>query len=363
MAVAGRELLVNLMVGTDPSGKGGIASVVAVLNSEGFLRRHGIVYVVSHVEGDIARKFVVGMRAFALVLWVCVSSRPSIVHVHAASRGSFLRKSVVLAIARTFGCRTIFHLHGGGFQIFSEIESGRLMQWWIRRTLARSSKVIALSNSWATFIGRFAPAADVEVIPNSVRVTADQGFAGEEPGRILFLGRAERSKGIFELLNAVSALTESVPDVKLVVGGDGNLDAVRTCAREMGISDRLEILGWAGPDLKARELARATVFALPSHDEGLPMAMLEAMSASKAVVVTPVGGIPEVVTSGENGLLVPPDNVAALADALQRVLTDRDLRRRLAANARATIEARLSSSVILARLSSLYERLESGRAT
>ena len=89
------------------------------------------------------------------------------------------------------------------------------------------------------------------------------------------------------------------------------------------------------------------------------MAMLEAMAAGKAIVVTPVGGIPEVIKDRENGLLVPPGDAHALAQALREILEDSSLRKMLAENAVRTVEARFSAPVVLTQLSRVYETLKS----
>jgi glycosyltransferase involved in cell wall biosynthesis len=350
---------ISLMLGTDPNGKGGIASVVTVLREEGFLDQQNVRYVTSHREGTPFKKLTTMILATGQVLWYCSFARPSIVHAHSSSRGSFIRKSVLLAIARFFGCPTVFHLHGAEFHHFAEKESGSLLRWWIRRTLERSSKVIALSESWAAFLSTYAPAATIQVVPNSVRLRKPSSKRVEEAGRILFLGHVENRKGIFELLAALSLLKDSFSYARLVVCGDGHLDLARKMADELGISSNVEFHGWVDADQKAEELTRASVFTLPSYDEGLPMAMLEAMAAKKAIVVTSVGGIPEVIRNGENGLLVPPGNTDTLAQALEEVLGNSLLREMLAKNAFRTIETRFSAPVVLGQLSRIYESLRS----
>lgn len=347
----------NLMVGTDAAGRGGVASVINVLGEAGFLRDHDIKYVVSHSDGGAGSKLVLACTSFLTILGICAFSRPKVVHAHSASRASFYRKSLFLAVARVFKCKTIFHLHGAEFQQFARDESGPLLRWWIRRTLRNSTKVIALSDSWAKFLRQYAEGADVLVVANSVKLTALPLPSVEEHGRILFLGRVSARKGVFELLQAVSLLKGEIPRIKLVLGGDGDLTAVQAAARDLDVEDCVEFLGWVGPDQKAKELARASIFTLPSHDEGLPMAMLEAMSAGKAIVVTPVGGIPEAVKDGVNGLLVPPKDAVALAAALKSLLENQVLRSTLATNARKTIEERFSTQVVIAKLSSLYSEL------
>ncbi len=317
------------MIGTDPLGQGGITSVVAVLADEGFLHRHDIKYIASHAEGGSFKKLAAFGKAIFDVVRSCIFSRPRIVHVHSASDVSFFRKSILLAIARIFGCKTIFHLHAAGFDQYVTEESGSLMQWWIRRTLEKNSKVIVLSGEWADFIARFAPRADIYVLPNSVRLQPLSNHADEEEGRILFLGRAEDRKGIFELLTAIAQLKSTYPAIKLVIAGDGDLSVVQRKAEALDITANIEILGWIGADQKGLELQRACIFTLPSHEEGLPMAMLEAMSAGKAIVVTPVGGIPSVVNNQVNGLLIAQGDANALAMALGALLGNKPMRGQL----------------------------------
>ena len=355
------ENALNLMIGTDPTARGGIASVVTVIIKDDFFRTHEVRYVVSHTDGGAITKLILVCTSFFCVLGICAFSAPRIVHVHSASRSSFYRKSLFLAVARIFMRKTILHVHGGEFQQFCNDESGLLMRWWIRHTLVNSSRVLALSDSWAEFIRTYAPGANVLVLPNSVQLRDPPALSIDERYRILFLGRVGRRKGVFELLTAVAMLKLEFPMIKLVLGGDGDLTAIESAIRTLDIGHHVELLGWVGPDQKAAELMRASIFTLPSHDEGLPMAMLEAMAAGKAIVVTSVGGIPQAVTDGENGLLTPPNDAIRLAASFKRLFADDSLRKKLAANARATIAERFSTEIVMAKLSDIYTALGSQR--
>lgn len=347
-----------LMVGTSLGGRGGVSSVVDVLRADGLFEREGVAYVATHVDGGRSAKLGGALRGFWQAARACITSRPAIVHVHSASHASFLRKSLVLWLARLSGAQTIFHLHGGAFRHFAQSEAGPLLQRWIRHTLEASSRVITLSPGWATFVREFAPRARVEILPNSVPLPAMPApLAQAEAGRILFLGRLEPAKGIDELLQAGALLAPRHPDLRLVLGGDGDLAWVRRRAAELGIADRVELPGWVDPATRDAQLARAWVFCLPSHAEGLPMSMLEAMAAGRPVVVSAVGGIPEAIADGVDGLLVPPRDAAALAAALGRVLDDQVLHARLARAARAGIEHHYATGVVCARLAALYRQL------
>jgi glycosyltransferase involved in cell wall biosynthesis len=350
-----------LMIGTALGGQGGVAAVIDVLRRDGLFERESVRYLGSHRDGSRGAKARAAFNAFWRTALACLRERPAVVHVHSASRASFVRKSLLLLLARCAGCRTIFHLHGGEFRQFAGDESGAPMRWWIRHTMEKSSAVIALSDGWAGFVRAFAPAARVVVVPNPVALPPEAARHHEQPGRILFLGRAEAGKGVFELLAAVAALAPAFPHIQLVIGGNGDLEQLRRRALDLGISDRLLLPGWLEPPEKSLELARAQVFCLPSHAEGLPMAMLEAMAAAKAVVVSHVGAIPEAVSDHESGLLVAPRDTAALAAALATLLGDGALRERLGANARATVQQRFSSAVVVAKLSALYRELAAPR--
>jgi glycosyltransferase involved in cell wall biosynthesis len=349
-----------LMLGTSLDGRGGVAAVVSALRQGGLFEREQVRYVATHIDGSRPAKARRAMSGFWNVARLCLCQRPAIVHAHSASHASFLRKSLLLQIARVAGCKTIFHLHGGRFRDFATHESGPLTRRWIRHTLERSSLVITLSEGWAGFVRGFAPGARVAVLPNSVPLPAPSA-SHEEPGRILFLGRIEPAKGVFDLLQACALLAPRFPDLRLVLGGHGDLDGARRRADELGLAERLELPGWIGPRARMAELERAAAFCLPSHAEGLPMAVLEAMAASKAVVASSVGAVPEAIADGANGLLVPPGDSAALAAALGRVLGDAGLRERLGRRARATVERHYSLEAAGARLGAIYHELEAAR--
>ena len=351
-----------LMIGTAPGGQGGVASVIDVLRQGGLFERESVRYLSSHREGSRGAKAGAAFNALWRTSLACLRERPAVVHVHAASRASFVRKSLLLLIARSSGCRTIFHLHGAEFDRFAGAESGAAQRWWIRHTLERSSVVIALSDSWAAFLRGFAPAARIVVVPNSVPLppAVELDRTKEQPGRILFLGRVDAGKGVFELLEAVAALALSCPQIHVVIGGVGQLDQVRRRAVDLGIGERVSLPGWVQGADKQRELALSQVFCLPSHAEGLPMALLEAMAAAKAVVASTVGGIPEAVADGANGRLVAPGDAAALAGAIKALLGDAALRARLGDAARATVRERFSTEAALGQLSTLYRELAEG---
>jgi glycosyltransferase involved in cell wall biosynthesis len=146
---------------------------------------------------------------------------------------------------------------------------------------------------------------------------------------VLFVGRVARTKGVFELVEAVGSL----PDVRLVVVGEGALDRVERAARRNGIAERVTCCGAVPHSELPGYYAAADVVCSPSHAEGFGLVNLEAMATGAALVTTPVGGVTEYATHRQNCLLVPPGDTRALASTLDRLLSSPALRADLGASA------------------------------
>ncbi len=347
------------MLGTDPSSKGGVASVVDVYRRSGLFDRLPIRYVTTHVDGDLFDRVWAAINGMFTVLALLISGQVSIIHAHSSSNGSFMRKSLILSISRPFRVKTIFHLHGSEFRLYYD-DAGWLLRHWIKWTLESCTAVIALSESWRAYLHTIAPAANVCVIANPVDLLPESTIHPDEQ-RLLFLGHVVRRKGIFDIIEAMGLLKLEFPALKLALGGDCEITLLLESARQHGVDGMIDVLGWIGEDAKRAEFARSAVFVMPSYNEGLPIAMLEAMAAGKAIVVTPVGGIPEAVEHEVHGLLVPPGDVAALAQAISQLLHDSGLRKRLGQAARERIKERYATEVVLECLYELYTSLEAGK--
>jgi colanic acid/amylovoran biosynthesis glycosyltransferase len=193
----------------------------------------------------------------------------------------------------------------------------------LARVLLRRVHVVVAPSAWLAERVRALGVRDVRVIPVGVDVPADPPAAAEPP-TILFAGRLSPEKGILELAKAAEGLP-------LVVVGDGPL---RECIPSA--------LGFVPHDRLRQLYEQAAVVACPSYREGFGVVCAEAMAYGRAVVATPVGGHLDLVEDGVTGLLVQPGDVDALRTALQRLLSDRELRRRLGDAARKRVSARFS---------------------
>jgi glycosyltransferase involved in cell wall biosynthesis len=223
-----------------------------------------------------------------------------LVHAH------WLASAPVAALARK---PIVLTLHGSGTA--GRFEDSRVLASpRAAKPLLRGARVVIAVSEQLAEAARRAGAQDVRWIPNGVEIPEHVG-AEAEPPEVLYVGRLSEEKGVRELVEATRGLN-------LVVAGDGPLRPLVPGA-----------LGFVPHSEVKRLLARAAVVVLPSHREGLPMALLEALAHGRAVVATPVGGIPRLVEEGVTGLLVPPGDAQALRAAIGRLLADKDLRRRV----------------------------------
>ncbi len=345
------------MIGTALDTQGGISAVVGVLKAGDLFKRCGVEYIATHCDGRITTKLITALTGWVRFLSRLAGGRVTLLHVHMASRASFWRKSLFILPAFALHIPVIVHLHGAEFHEFYGRESSVFTRRLAHFIFERASRVIVLSTGWREWaLGQF-PKARVVVVYNSVVLPERLSFAARDPALLLFLGRLGERKGTFDLIEALARLIPVYPEMKLVLGGDGALNAARTRAAALGVAANVETLGWVRGQDKYALLARSSVYVLPSYNEGLPMSVLEAMAAGLPVVSTTVGGIPEAVTNGVEGYLVPPGDVAALAERLGCLLGDEDLRRRMGEAARLKVEVLFSAERIVPQIEEIYREL------
>lgn len=148
--------------------------------------------------------------------------------------------------------------------------------------------------------------------------------------------------------------------MRLLIGGNGEVEEARVRATELGLLDSVEFLGWIDGERKSRLLSVADIFVLPSYYEGLPISLLEAMSWGIPIISTTVGGIPELVRDGTSGILIEPGDVHALAHALSTLAADGALRDRMGRAGRSQVAESFSRDVVLPRLEGLYSEVAGG---
>jgi len=345
-----------LVVGAFPaSGSeifGGIVTTCRALLSSSFPDRFDLSLFdttqISNPPPPLHRRFFYAARRFGNFIRL-VMGRPDAVLVFTSGGASLVEKALMARMARLFGCAVLMFPRSG--IIMEQFRSSFLYRRWILLALSGSDTLLCQGPAWHRFaldeLGFKAERAPV--IPNwsatdtLLSIGRARSFhADAGPVRMLFLGWLEDHKGVFELLEAFRILSRSHP-VHLTIAGRGEGEArAKAFTERHGLSAVVTFAGWVRGEGLHALMRDSEVFVLPSWHEGFPNAMIEAMAAGLAVVVSAVGNVPDVVTDGREALLVPPKEVDALADALERVVSDAALRRDLAMRGQAFASERYS---------------------
>jgi glycosyltransferase involved in cell wall biosynthesis len=297
----------------------------------------------------------VWLRFFFQLCWVIYRQHVDLIHVNSYVPGNYTR----LAAALMQVPLVIDHWHG-----FTRFNRKRR---FICRFLARFSDLsLAVSQGVKDYlVSEIGLDPDkIRVVPNGVDIAAiDAARPGPEVRRELGLpqeapviglvGRLDHwGKGHKELFDAVASLKERYPIRALIVGGGRREDEIKQLAADLGLAEQVHFLGSRRdvPDL----LRAMDIFVLPSYSEGVSLALLEAMAAGLPVIASVVGGLPEVVRHGENGLLIPPRDVDALAAALERLLADPEYAQHLGETARREAREKFSLERLGREVNEIY---------
>lgn len=290
--------------------------------------------------GKLLRVAALSIR-FALALW---RRRPDIVYFTLPpTGGGFYACLPLVTLAKASGTRIVYHFHGKGIEAHAQ-RSGiyrRLMKWALK-----GSRIILLSPRLYDEVAPFAPREAVHFIPNGIPITAAphrEDSTDGRPPQILYLSNLALTKGPLVLLEALATLAARGANFRAVIAGAETSDlSAAELTEEIRARDLERHVHYAGPVYgadKERLLAQSDIFAFPTYyrNEAFPVALLEAMSSGLAIATTPEGAIPDFIRDGENGILVPQQDPAALADALQRFIENTPLREVMGRNNRAAM--------------------------
>ena len=243
-----------------------------------------------------------------------------IVHIHGASKGSFYRKYVFFLLAKyIFRKKVVYHIHGAMYHLFYA-NAPRFVQQRIRHFVNATDCLIVLSAWWKNYFTENFDPKMIRIVPNIVSAIPSSSSVKGDSGmiRFLFLGRIGERKGVYDLLEVLQANRAALQGkYVLELGGDGETEKLEQLIAQYGLNASVKFLGFVTGAQKEKRLQEADVYLLPSYHEGLPISVLEAMSFGLPVISTNVGGIPEVVVSHKNGLLIEPGDHTAIFEAIK----------------------------------------------
>lgn len=302
---------------------------------------------------------------------------PDVAHVHASSRLSFYRAAVyVLYAVNVWDAGVVLHVHESSFDDFLET-SNPLTRRIQSVVFEACDSVIVLSEHWRKAFDGRVDEEKLHVVPNGVdvdehdpaqifdrqpathnKVRGDGGMleqADEDTPTVTFVSDHAPRKRIVELVEAINRLKQTdAPPFEVRIAGDGPAaDEVESLAERY---ENIEYLGEISEDENRALLADSSIYALPSHADGLPTSLLEGMATGNAVVTTTAGSIPEVVDE-DNGRLVSPGDVEQLTDALRWLIENPADVRQMKERNRRLVRQKYSWDAVVDRLVPIYNSI------
>jgi glycosyltransferase involved in cell wall biosynthesis len=267
-------------------------------------------------------------------IWILLNNKKiKVLHIHGAAYGSFYRKYVLFYIGKfIFSKKVIYHVHGSEFSKFYT-ESENFTKRLVKHFVENADLLICLSASWKTFFTtNFKHIKKIEILKNGIEkpdIDVDQLIQSRINSpqiTFLFLGALGNRKGVFDLLNTVAIhRINFTGKIKIVIGGNGEVERLQEYIKNNQLDDIVHFEGWVSGNQKAELLKSSSVYILPTYNEGLPIAILEAMSYALPIISTPVGGIPEIVLNDYNGFLITPGDIEAIFNSLKRFIDNPEL--------------------------------------
>jgi glycosyltransferase involved in cell wall biosynthesis len=280
------------------------------------------------------------------------------VHVNMGERLSLFRKGAVVVACHLLRVPVVLHLHAQMQPFYRKLPTA--LQGLTRWVFSLAASVVVIGPAARRFVTQElrVPADRVEVVINGVPepIEPRRPATPGGPHRVLFLGNLSQSKGVGDLLQALARLRSLTPGLHVTFAGGGDVAGYQAQARKLGLDSLVRFEGWCDQRQVARLLAASDVLVLPSYDEVLPLVILEALAHGVAVVCTPVGEIPSLLTDGVDACYVRPGDVDSIAAGLQRVLREPQLRETLGRNGRALYQRQFSLPQFFANIARIHQR-------
>ena len=351
-----------LLVGKGAPDRGGIPTFLETLLGSRLAEEHDLRFLnVAHAGTPEGGRATLGNITRTLrdawAVWRQASGC-EIVHIHSALAPTVtVVRAALLALAgRARGCAVVVHAHGGNIQTWLATPWRRRL---LRLAMRPAHRVVAVWTAGEQTLREVLPADRVALIDNGVPVEGyPERQEGNEPPRVLYVGLLTPRKGVLDLLAASRLLRERGVDHELLLlGGTPDEGPAAEAEVRAALDGSAKLLGTRPPEQMPAEFAAADVFCLPSWWEAMPLSVLEAMAAGLPVVATDVGDVGRAVDDGVTGHVVPVRDPERLAEALEAVLTDRELRLKMGSAGRSRVVDLFSSEVTAARVSELYAEL------
>ena len=338
-----------MMVGSARESGGGVATVIRTMESLPVWKEFDCYWLGTQIQRNYAWKVWYALKAYFIALFIIW--RYDIVHFHTVpDKICLIIQMPVFLLARLGRKKIIMHIHMGN-QLENHQEN-RLFLWCLRR----ADLIILLAKKWERLFKEWFPSIDVPttVVYNASTHVEKVDWRKKEKS-ILMVGYLNDNKAPDLLLKAWKGIKDDYPDWRVSILGNGEVERFKRMAKELGLQDSVEFLGYIEGDEKKRFFEGASIYCMCSYQEGFPMVVLEAWEHGICVVATPVGGLPDVIEEGKNVLTFNFGNVKELAAQLKVLMNSESLRKKIADYSYEFVEEKFSTKKINQQWISIYE--------
>lgn len=335
--------------------KGGIAAVVSGYYGSRLEKDYDIIYVESYKDGSKLAKLIKAFCGYLHFVKVLLIDRPDIVHMHTSFGSSFYRSIPFICTAASAKKPIINHIHGSEFDKFYT-NAPECKKKLVRKIWGKCTRFNVLAESWKEKFSVVIPPEKMTVVEN-YSILKDGIDRTQCHNQILFLGAINQMKGCYDIVDVMKYAAKAIPDIKMIVAGDGEMEQVREKVKAEQLMNHFVFPGWVRGEEKERLLTESDLFFLPSYTEGMPMSVLDAMGYGLPVVSTNVGGIPKIVHEGENGFLFAPGDAAGFAEAIIRILSNNEERIKMGRESLEIVRSSYSLEAHILLIEEIYESI------
>ena len=331
---------------------GGMGAVIRTY-SEMFSQ---FLFISTHDSDSKPGQFYFIKNLFIVILTLIRNKSILVLHIHSASNGSFIRKSIIAFIGKLFKRKVILHVHGGGFMTF--YNQNILISNYIKIIFNLSDLIICLSPDWKEQFSVIKTSTPFTVLSNPVQdIKVPRLKRDTSTLKLLYVGAINHNKGIFKLLDYFSTNAYfQTGKIHLSIAGIGEVNELNTIISAIHAHDRINYLGWISKAEKTDLLLSHDILILPSFYEGLPVSILEALSAQMPIISTRVGAIPDIVIPGMNGWLFDPSDFTQLNSIFQQIFDNPELIEQYGYSSKSIVTPYLVESIKL-DLENIYNSL------
>ncbi|EKB51327.1 glycosyltransferase family 4 protein [Cecembia lonarensis] len=341
-----------LVVAPSRKTRGGITAVVKLYERSALWDSWNCFWIETHIDKTKFLKLMYFIKAF--IVFLAKLPFYNIVHIHLSEPASAVRKTFFFIPAKILRKKIILHFHSFSPDTTINSRFKRLYKF----LFSNCNKLIVLSSYWKESVLNSFPAMNnVEIIYNPCAPIEFHALTAKKEKYILFAGTLNQRKGYEDLIHSFSRIESINSEWSVVFAGNGEIEKGKDLVRKLNLDNRVIFKGWVTGEEKAKLFREASIFCLPSYAEGFPMAVLDAFSYALPVIVTPVGGLPDVLKDGINSFLFAPGDIEDLSKKLNTLMQNEHLQNKFSIASRNFATTDFSLESVIEKISHLYKKL------